>query len=361
MTSTLAHTATDSAALGAHAFGPRIEREEARTRFRDTPLLTLGAEAFSAKRARYGDRVTYVVNRHINPTNLCIHSCRFCDFAAKPDDAHAYTLSEDQILEHVAPAELTEIHIVGGLWHTWGFSRSLELVRRIRAARPDVWIKAFTAVEVEYFARMERVEWKDIMSALMDAGVNALPGGGAEVLSERIHQELFASKIGAEEWLGIHEMAHRLGLVTNATLLFGHIETDDEIVDHLLLLRGLQDRAPGFECFIPLAYQPGASRIVTRLAPAPRCLRVIALARLVLDNIPHIKAYWPSLHIETAVAALNFGADDLDGTLQHERIMSLAGSSAPSTLSTRQLERMVREAGQIPVRRDGAYRVAGES
>jgi aminodeoxyfutalosine synthase len=323
----------------------------------EAPLLALGQRAFAAKRARHGDRVTYVHNRHVNPTNLCVYACRFCDFAAKRGDAHAYDLSEARILKDLEDPELREAHVVGGLWPGWGFERSVNLVRRIRAARPELWIKAFTAVEVAYFARMERSDPATVLGTLVEAGVNALPGGGAEVLSPRVHAELCPDKAGPDAWLAIHETAHGLGLPSNATLLFGHIETDEEIVDHLLALRDLEDRAPGFTSFIPLAYQPGTTGLAPRVAAAPRCLRVIALARLVLDNIPHVKAYWPTLGIETASAALTFGADDLDGTLGHERIMQHAGTQSPAQATGAFLRRLIRHAGQAPAERGGDYRI----
>jgi aminodeoxyfutalosine synthase len=333
----------------------RLDRNEALSALRDWPLLELGWQAHERKRERFGDVVTYVSNRHVNPTNLCVYACRFCDYAAKKGDAHAYMLEEDEILAGLADPEIREAHVVGGLWPKWGFSRALNLVRRIRSERPALWIKAFTAVEVAYFARMERCDVEDILRAMIDAGVDAMPGGGAEVLSHRIHEELYRDKIGPDAWLNIHEAAHRCGLPTNATLLFGHIETDEEIVDHLLSLRNLQDRTGGFQSFIPLAYQPGKTGIVQRMASAPRCLRIIALSRLVLDNILHVKAYWPTLQIETAVTALNFGADDLDGTLGKERIMQLAGTGSPSRASKDYLASLIREASQIPRERDGAY------
>lgn len=339
-----------------HSNGNRLDRDTALSALRDWPLLELGRRAHEAKRERFGDVVTYVCNRHVNPTNLCVYSCRFCDYAAKLGDAHAYMLSEEEILDDLSDPEIREAHIVGGLWPKWGFSRALDLVRRVRGARPDLWIKAFTAVEVAYFAKMERCETADILRAMMAAGVDAMPGGGAEVLSARLHEELYRDKIGPDTWLAIHEEAHGLGLPTNATLLFGHIETDEEIVDHLLALRAVQDRTMGFQSFIPLAYQPGGTGLVDRLVSAPRCLRVIALSRLVLDNIPHVKAYWPTLQIETAVTALNFGADDLDGTLGKERIMQLAGTTSPSQASKDYLASLIREAGQAPRERDGAYR-----
>lgn len=336
----------------------RINLEQGLELLRDAPLLELGRMAFERKRDLYGDRITFIRNLHINPTNLCVYSCKFCDFSAKKGDAHAYEMSEAEILKLASDPALREVHIVGGLWPTWGFQRSLELVRRIRDLRPDLWIKAFTAVEVAYFARMERHgDCGAILGAMIDAGVSQMPGGGAEVLSGRIHQALYKDKIGPAQWLEIHECAHRMGLPSNATLLFGHIETDEEIVRHLLEIRALQDRVPGFSSFVPLAYQPGKTGLVPRMASAPRCLRVVALARLMLDNVAHIKAYWPSLQVETAVAALNFGADDLDGTLGRERIMQMAGSSSPENASQAMMERMARQAGQHLAERDGVYRL----
>ncbi|MBI2424113.1 MAG: CofH family radical SAM protein [Candidatus Hydrogenedentes bacterium] len=336
---------------------PPISFDVALRYLRDFPLLELGKRAFAVKRARYGDQVTFVSNRHVNPTNLCVYSCRFCDYAAKNGDAHAYSLTEEEILQGLENPVVHEAHIVGGLWPKWGFERSLGLVRRIRAARPELFIKAFTAVEVAYFARMEKCTTREVLAAMMDAGVDLLPGGGAEVLSDRIHQELYKDKIGPQAWLDIHEKAHALGLPSNATLLFGHIETDEEIVAHLFKLRALQARTPGFQSFIPLAYQPGTTQLVAQLAAPERCLRVIAASRLILDNIPHVKAYWPTLQIETAVTALNFGADDLDGTLGKERIMQLAETGSPEKLSADFLRTMIRQAGQHPHQRDGAYRI----
>lgn len=338
--------------------GKRLTRKEALGLLQDESLLTLGRMAFDKKRARHGDSITFVRNRHINPTNLCVYSCKFCDFAAKKGDAHAYELEEDAIVQDLSDAPIKEVHIVGGLWPKWGLSRSLDLVRRIREARPNLWIKAFTAVEVTYFAHMERMDLRLVLLAMKEAGVDSMTGGGAEVLSHRIHQELYRDKIGPDEWLDVHGAAHAIGLPSNATLLFGHIETDEEIIEHLFLLRALQDKTAGFQSFIPLAYQPGETKLVSRMASAPRCLRIIAISRLVLDNVPHIKAYWPTLQIETAVAALNFGADDLDGTLGTERIMQMACTESPAELSTAMLERMIVQAGQQPIERDGAYNIA---
>ena len=339
----------------------RVIEHDALGLLHDAPLLELGQRAFMAKRARYGDRITYVINRHVNPTNLCVYACAFCDFAAKKGDRHAYVLDEEAILRDLVDPALAEVHIVGGLWPVWGMTRSLALVHRIRDMRPDLWIKAFTAVEVAYFARSERIATEDVLQRMIDAGVDAMPGGGAEILTGRIHAALYPQKIGPDEWLAIHRLAHRLGLPTNATMLFGHIETDDAIIEHLLRLRELQDETGGFQSFIPLAYQPGETQLVSRMVSSPRCLRIVALSRLVLDNVAHIKAYWPTLQVETASAALSFGADDLDGSLGKERIMQLAQSAAPAQLSTVFMEKMIRHAGQLPARRDGRFGILDDA
>tara|TARA_R110001592_G_scaffold164542_1_gene398700 strand:- start:263 stop:1327 length:1065 start_codon:yes stop_codon:yes gene_type:complete len=333
----------------------RLDHLTALQHLRETPLLVLGRMAFEEKRNRYGDRVTYVQNRHVNPTNLCVYACKFCDFAAKKNDAHAYELTETEILRDLEDTSIVEAHIVGGLWPGWHFRRSLDLVRAIRAARPSLWIKAFTAVEISYFARMEKTTTRHILEQMQDGGVDMVPGGGAEILSERIHQTLYNDKIGPVDWLRIHAEAHDVGLPSNATMLFGHIETDQEIIAHLMKLRDLQDRTGGFQSFIPLAYLPGETQLVARPVAAPRSLRIIALSRLVLDNFSHVKAYWPTIGLETASAALSFGADDLDGTLGKERIMQLAASESPASLTRQFMERTIRDAGQLPVARTGQF------
>jgi len=350
-------SAIPDAALRARiAAGERISAADALLLLDHWPLHDLGRLAFARKRALHGDTITYIVNKQINPTNLCVHACSFCEYAAKPGDAHAYSLEEDEILASLAAEpELVEVHIVGGLWKSWGMERSLALVSRIRREHPTLWIKAFTAVEVDFFAKTTKSDWRTVLTAMRAAGVDGMPGGGAEVLNERIHQALYAAKMGPANWIAIHELAHQMGIPTNATLLFGHIETSAEIVDHLITLREMQERAPGFEAFIPLAFQPGATGITTSLVSPMRMLRVIAVSRLVLDNIPHIKAYWPTLQLETGVVALTFGADDLDGTLGKERIMQLAGTRASEAMVSSVMERLIRESGQQPARRNGRF------
>lgn len=340
----------------------RINRSDALELLQRAPLLELGRMAFDLKRDLYGDRVTFIHNRHVNPTNLCVNSCGFCDFSAKRGDDHAYVLDESQITFSLNDPALREVHIVGGLHPDWDFNRSLRLVRAIRAMFPDLWIKAFTAVEIAYFAGMEsHGDTGLILDALKEAGVNQITGGGAEMLSDRLHQALYRDKIGPDEWMDLHALAHEKGIGSNATMLFGHIETDEEIVDCLLKLRDLQDKAPGFQSFIPLAYQPGRTELVPRQVSSLRSVRIVALSRLVLDNIPHIKAYLPTLQSETTAMALNAGADDLDGTLGKERIMQLAGSQSPAAMTREYLEQIARHAGQELAERDGLFQIVDEA
>lgn len=333
----------------------RLSERDAINLLTNEEHIELGCRAFDEKVSRFGMKITYTRNIHINPTNLCVYSCAFCDFAAKPSAPHAYSMSEDDILAKILDPSILEVHIVGGLWPTWGFKRSLNLVSAIRNLRPDIWIKAFTAVEIAYFSRMEGCSVESIICQLRDAGVNCFPGGGAEILSDRIHSLLFKEKIGPREWLQIHECAHRLGIETNCTMLFGHIEEPAEVVSHLEALRALQDKTGGFSCFIPLAYQPGRSRLVPEIVSSMYCLKIISLSRLFLDNIPHIRSYWPSLEIETACAGLSFGADDLDGTIMNERIMNLAGSNAPKGIDEENVRVIIRHSGQDPVLRTGSF------
>jgi aminodeoxyfutalosine synthase len=255
--------------------------------------------------------------------------------------------------------DITEVHVVGGLHPRWSLGKYLDVVRTVKTARPDVQVKAYTAVEVDYFARKERLSVRDVLVLLREAGVETLPGGGAEVFSERVRRLLFPRKIGAERWLEIHRTAHEVGLPTGATLLYGHVETLDERAEHLLRLRRAQDETGGFRAFIPLAYQPGKAKD----GPLPRTptsalddLRTLATARLVLDNFDHVKAYWIMLGLASATCALNAGASDLDGTVGRELIAHAAGAQTPEQLTRDFLEGMIREAGAVPRERDALYR-----
>ena len=332
----------------------RISREKALELFETPDLVGLGRLADETKRARWGDRAHFVINRQINPTNVCVLSCRFCDFATKRGRPNAYEMTIQEILSRLSP-ELREVHIVGGLHPDWPWALYLEMLRAIREACPGIQIKAWTAVEIDYFSKKFRLSVEEVLGQLKAVGLAALPGGGAEVFSERVRKALFPFKIGAPRWLEIHRIAHRLGIPTNATLLYGHMETYEERVDHLLKLRELQDETGGFMSFIPLAYQPGKTQVVARQASAIEDLKTVAVARLVLDNVPHIKAYWVTLGEEMASVALHFGADDLDGTIGEERIMHAADAASPVTLTRDQLIGLIREAGCVPVERDALY------
>jgi aminodeoxyfutalosine synthase len=247
--------------------GARVTRDEALELFRTEDLIGLGRIADHIKRAKTGDRVTYVVNRQINPTNLCVLSCRFCDFASKKSRPNAYAMSLDEVLSKCSP-DLKEVHIVGGLNHEWPFEYYVDIVRVIHEKYPTIQIKAYTAVEIDFFARREKCSVDEVLLRLKEAGLVCLPGGGAEVFSERVRKALFPFKIGAPRWLEIHRAAHKLGIRSNSTLLYGHMETHEERVDHILKLRALQDETGGVLSFIPLAYQPGKTRIVERQVSA---------------------------------------------------------------------------------------------
>ncbi|MFN8178457.1 MAG: aminofutalosine synthase MqnE [bacterium] len=336
--------------------GKRLELADGLVCLRTPDLFGLGRVADAVKTRKTGDRVLYVLNRQLNPTNLCVLTCKFCDFAARKGDEHAYEMTMEEILAH-GSEDIDEIHIVGGLHPKWRFEDYVEIVRRLHEAWPRLQIKAWTAVEIDWFAKISKRSIEDVLETLKDAGVVAMPGGGAEVFSERIRQELYRSKMGHERWFEIHRAAHRLGIRSNCTLLFGHIETHEERISHMLQVRELQDETGGFFSFIPLEYQLGTTKLVPRGASADDGLRTIAAARLVLDNFDHIKAYWVMLGEETASVALNFGADDIDGTIVEEKIAHLALAPSPVGLTRQRILKLIREAGKVPARRDALYHV----
>jgi aminodeoxyfutalosine synthase len=323
------------------------------------PVTELGRLADAIARDRHGDRVYFTVNRQLNPTNVCVLSCRFCDYAKKPGAADSYTMTREQIVAHVDP-DITEIHIVGGLHNKWRFDDYLNVIRWVKEAKPGLGVKAYTAVEIDFFCRLTKKPAEWVLGELKAVGLDALPGGGAEVFSERVRRELFHQKIGAQRWLEIHEIAHGMGIPSNSTLLYGHIETHAERVQHLILLRELEERAPGFFAFIPLAFQPGVTGIVRRQASAIEDLKTIAISRIVFDNVPHVKSYWVMLGQDTASIALNFGASDMDGTIGVEKIAHAALARSPVGLAEDGMVHTIREAGKTPVQRDALYRVVRE-
>jgi aminodeoxyfutalosine synthase len=320
-------------------------------------LLGVGRMADHVKTTREGDRVYFVINRHITPTNLCVLSCSFCGFARKPgqDGAYEHTI-EDMVA--MVKGETREVHIVGGHHPEWPFEYYERMIEAIHQAHPDVQIKAFTAAEIDYFWRRFKIAPQDALTRLKAAGLQSMPGGGAEIFSPRLAKLLkYTGKADPDRWCEIHGIAHSLGIKTNATMLYGHVETPDERLDHVLRLREQQDASGGFVTFVPLAYQESVTKLVPRRTPPADSLRTIATSRLLLDNFPHIEAYWVTLGEETASVALHFGADDVNGTLEDERIQHLSGAKTPAGIARDQLFRMIRDAGKIPVERDAMYNV----
>jgi aminodeoxyfutalosine synthase len=338
--------------------GESLDQEEG-VRLFDAPLLEVGRLAAAYARDLHGDRVYFTVNRQLNPTNVCVLSCKFCDYAKHHSAPDAYTMTRVQIEAHVDP-EISEIHIVGGLHNKWRFEDYLDVIRWVKAKKPDLSVKAYTAVEIDFFCRLTKQPAEWVLERLREVGLDALPGGGAEVFSERVRRELFQQKIGAKRWLEIHEIAHRMKIPSNSTLLYGHIETRAERVQHMIDLRDLENRAPGFFAFIPLAFQPGVTGLVKRQASAIEDLKTIAVSRLVFDNVPHVKSYWVMLGQDTASLGLSFGATDLDGTIGVEKIAHAALARSPVGMAADAMVHTIREAGKIPVQRDALYRVVRE-
>jgi aminodeoxyfutalosine synthase len=339
------------------AAGERLSREDGLTLFATDDVLGVGRMADHVKSRREGDRVYFVINRHITPTNVCVLSCAFCDFARKKGEAGAFEHTIEDMVGMLR-GETREVHIVGGHHPDWPFEYFERIIAAVHAARPDVQIKAFTAAEIDYFWRRWKVEPKEALARLKAAGLSSMPGGGAEIFSARLAKLLrYTGKADADRWCEIHGIAHSLGIKTNATMLYGHVETTAERVDHLLRLREQQDASGGFLTFVPLAYQVGTTRLVPRQTPPTDSLRTIAAARLLLDNFPHVEAYWVVLGEDTTSVALHFGADDINGTLEDERIQHMAGAQTPAGVAREQLFRMIRDAGKIPVERDALYNI----
>jgi aminodeoxyfutalosine synthase len=329
----------------------------------ETPeLLGLGWIANRERERRHGAHTYFNHNLRLEATNVCTASCLFCSFARlKPGDDGAYTSSLDQVLDKLrvrAHEPLTEIHIVNGLHPDLPFSYYTDMLRGLKRIRPDIHLKCFTAVEIAFFADLYGRTDEQVLVELREAGLDSLPGGGAEIFAARVRRKICHDKCDGDRYLAIHRTAHGLGMRTNVTMLYGHIETVDERLDHLLRVRALQDDTGGFQAFIPLAFHPDNNQM--RKLPAPSAtdtLRVHAVARLMLDNVDHIKAYWISSGVEVAQTALWFGADDLDGTVQEETIYHMAGSSTPTALSTGDIERLILDAGREPIERDTLYNV----
>ncbi len=341
--------------------GEPLSREDGVFLYRYPDLLALGSLANEKREALHGDDTFFNVNFHINPTNVCVADCKFCSFARlEPDSPAAFTMSVKDVANELIKRRgqpVTEIHIVSGLHHDLPFEYYLDCLRALKSVRPDIHLKAYTAVEIHYFSEKFAKSYTEILSELRDAGLGSLPGGGAEIFADRARRKLCRGKATADQWLEVHRAAHALGIKSTCTMLYGTIETLDERVDHMIRLRDLQEETGGFQTFIPLAFHPDNNSLAKLPGPTGvDNLRTFAVARLMLHNIPHIKAYWIMMGIKTAQIALAFGVNDLDGTVQEEKIYHMAGAETPTGLTRDQLVRLIREAGRRAVERDTLYK-----
>lgn len=325
----------------------------------EVPLNALGQLANQVRERINGNRAYYNINTHLNPTNVCVYRCSFCAFRSDLRDSKGYVMDEEQILargQEAVDHGCTEMHVVGGLHHQKPYDWYVNLVRVLHEAYPQLHLKAWTAVEINWFEFLTKKSIRSILDDLMQAGLGSMPGGGAEIFHPEVRDQICEHKADAKNWFDIHRTAHQLGLKTNCTMLYGHIEKPYHRVDHLLRLRELQDETRGFQTFIPLAFHPDNTGLSHLKKPsALDDLRTMAISRLLLDNIPHIKAYWIMLGIGTAQTALAYGADDLDGTVRHELIYHDAGATTPEVLSIEVIRRLIAEAGREPVERDTLY------
>jgi aminodeoxyfutalosine synthase len=348
--------------------GERLSFAEGVTLYNSNDLLALGYLANHVREKLHGNRTYFNVNRHLNPTNVCVASCKLCAFGRKPDAPGAYTMALEEAFRQAGEGwteAVTEFHIVGGLHPDLPFQYYVDLLRGLRERFPSVHLKAFTAVEIGYYSHIARLSIREVLERLKEAGLGSLPGGGAEIFAPAVRRVICDHKIGAHTWLKVHRIAHELGMHSTATMLYGHIETAEDRVDHLLQLRGLQDQTHGFQTFIPLAFHPANTelgKLVDRTETTGFMdLKNVAVSRLLLDNFPHLKAYWIMMTPRVAQVALRFGADDLDGTVVEEKIYHDAGAHTPQAMTRHAIMRLIREAGREPVERDTLYRPVSRS
>ncbi len=358
--------------------GKRISDEDAMYLFASDDIFTLGALASHVAYRKNGRKAFFIRNRHVNPTNICVNRCKFCAFSRSQGQEGAFELTIDDIIGklgkgqatkakgmgksrsprsvHVSPHGFSEVHIVGGLHPDWPFEHYRNMLSAIRKRFPKLHIKAFTAVEIDYFSRISGRSLEDVLRALKQSGLGSMPGGGAEIFREEIRNRLCPEKIPGERWLEVMETAHRVGIRTNATMLYGHVEDLADRVDHLSRLRRLQDRTKGFQAFIPLAYHPKNTEIEGSYTSGIDDLKTMAVSRIFLDNFDHVKAYWIMLGEKISQLALLFGADDIDGTIIEEKITHSAGGLSGEKLTAGQLVNLIQKAGKVAVERDSFYK-----
>lgn len=365
--------------------GKRVSKVDAVELFKSDDIFSLGKLASSVAEMKNGQQVFFIRNRHINPTNICVNRCRFCAFSRSKGEEGAFELTIEEIIEKLQPyysdlsnpfsplfnsplakggyrgvkggkEGIREVHIVGGLHPDWTFEYYLNMLSTIKKKFPEIHIKAFTSVEIDYLSRISGLNLKETLSTLKKHGLDVMPGGGAEIFNSKVRNRLCPEKISGERWLEIMDMAHRLGIKTNATMLYGHIETYEDRVDHLLKLRELQDKTGGFQAFVPLAYHPKGNDVGGSFSSGIDDLKTIAVSRIVLDNFDHITAYWIMLGEKISQLSLLFGADDLSGTIIEEKITHSAGALSSESMTPEELSHLIIMAGKVPVERDSFYR-----
>ncbi len=342
--------------------GKRLTPEDGLRLLQSNEILAIGHMANLVRERKNGDTAYYVVNLHINYSNICKNKCKFCAFSRRnPEDNGAYEMTMDEIMDRakrVRQLGATEIHIVGGAHPAWPFSRYMEMIGKLHDAFPNVHLQAFTAVEIAHMADIAKLTITETLEKLKTAGLGSLPGGGAEIFSPRVRSIVCPEKISGEKWLEVMREAHKIGLRSNATMLYGHIETAEERIDHMTKLRELQDETGGFMSFIPLAFHPANTEMSDKTTTTGLTdLKTLAVGRLMLDNFDHMKAFWIMLGIKLAQVSLWFGVDDIDGTVVEERITHAAGADTPQALTVQELERLIVEAGRVPVERNTLYGV----
>lgn len=341
--------------------GERLSMEDGLLMYQDDiPVNDLGQLANLVRERINGNRAYYNINTHLNATNICVYRCVFCAFRSDLRSPKGYVMDEDAVLARGKEAVdngCTEMHIVGGLHHKRDYDWYIGILRTLKGAYPQLHLKAWTAVEINWFEFLTKRSTESILKELVEAGLGSLPGGGAEIFHPEVRDQICEHKADSRNWIQIHRTAHQLGIHSNCTMLYGHVENAFHRIDHLIRLRELQDETGGFQTFIPLAFHPDNTGLDHIKKPSVMMdLRTMAISRLMLDNVPHMKAYWIMLGLSTAQTALSYGADDLDGTVRHELIYHDAGATTPELLSVEHIEDMIREAGRDPVERDTIYR-----
>lgn len=345
--------------------GERLGFEEGVRLLKSSRLLEIGQMADAVRQRKNGDNVYFIVNTHLNYTNVCYLDCKLCAFGLKPDDPRSYTLSLEQIEEkakQMAGKGFSELHIVGGVNAKLPFSYYEEMIRIAKKYCPDIHVQAFTAVEIDYIARVAKIDVEEAIERLRAAGLGSILGGGAEIFDPQIREVISGHKTDSDRWFSIHRKTHSLGMKSNASILYGHIESPEHVIDHFLRLRELQDETAGFQAFFPFSFHPANTKLAEEYRLSGETtgyydLKLLATARLMLDNFPHIRAFWMMIGLKLAQLSLSFGVDDLDGTVMEEQIVHAAGSSSSQMTPKETFIEMIREAGRIPVERDTVYNV----